>query len=456
MRHLLMFNKNKTSLIPFFSPPGGLGLLDYVYFFGLWLRVCLFVCLDPNNCDSSGHLEHILYIKQHCSLPTSGAEETWQPPFYYIITAVFASISESQKFIQSFSLSTSIATLCVARSLLRSDTLIKTKEGKTFAALIVCFLPQFVMYGLQLSNDSLAILLGFLALQQADRLVAHASAKRFLALVSVLSLGLLTKGQFLVISGMLFPFACVLYFRQQPILSRSVVLVCALALALPILGCTKYIQNIMQHRRPFVSNLDFKPDWLLSNQGTYKGFTSIVDVNVLKLVREPVLSDSTQHSIPLLLYGTFWYHYFNDSSFTGNLLAKPKYIGSFLYLVGIIPTLFVLIGVFKCVTAFGRLVKFRLIDPGETLRLTAAAIFLANIAMLLWVFSKWDAWSILQARSFFPTIFGGFVLADSGIQIVQQKVDVSKLFKIWSYAFMIGVASYYAVELVLYFGVSQV
>lgn len=447
----MLFNKFKTyaiACLPSYS--GGLGWLDVFFLAGIWLRVCLFVCLDPSNCDSPGHHEHILYIKQHWSLPMSGTEETWQPPLYYIITAVFAYVSENPKFIQSFSLVTSMATLFVARALVRSDTFLKTKEGKAFAALIVCFLPQFAMYGLQLSNDSLAILLGFLALHKADRLLADPRTKSFLKLVLVLSLGLLTKGQFLVISAILFPLACVNYFRRKQVPFRCMVSTVALTLFLLSAGCAKYIQNIVQHRRPFVSNLDFKPEWLPSNQGTYNGFVSIVDVNLFKLVQEPVLSDTTRHSIPLLLYGTFWYHYFNDSNFRGNLLTKPKHIGRFLYLVGFIPTVLLLVGFFNILLIFSHWVRAKLSDAAMILQFSAVAVFLANIAMLLWVFSKWDAWSILQARSIFPALIGGFVLFEAGIQVVQRRVDTTMLFRIWQSAFLIGVASYFAVELAIW------
>src|SRR6266550_6381002 len=136
-------------------------------------------------------------------------------PIYYILAALLALITDNAKVIQAFSLVTAIATLFVARELVASETFVTTRAGKSFTVMIVCFLPQFVMYSLQLSNDSLTILLGFLALYQTDRLLKHSTTTNFLELVLVLSLGLLTKGQFLAISGIILPFACVCYWRRK-------------------------------------------------------------------------------------------------------------------------------------------------------------------------------------------------------------------------------------------------
>lgn len=358
-----------------------------------------------------------------------------------------ALISENRKFLQLFSLVSSIITLFIARELIRSDTFLNTKGGKAFAMLIVCFLPQFVIYSLQISNDSLAVMLGFGALYKTDQLLTRPGTKSFMELVIVLSCGLLTKGQFLVISVILFPFACLCYWRQAQVRSKTTFVYFA-AFLLMITGCIKYIQNAAQYQRPLVSNLDFSPDWLTSNQGTYKGVISIVDVNIVKLLQEPTFSNSMRHSIPLLLYASFWYHYMDDSNLRGNLSDKAKNIGRYLHFVGIFPTLIMCIGVVSVCRLPFQCESPEFVSP-MTLRLLAAGAFVANLGMLLWIFSRFDAWSILQARSLFPTLVGGAVFYDAGIQYVECKLDIKKLYGIWHGAFLAGVLGYFMVESLL-------
>jgi hypothetical protein len=101
-----------------------------------------------------------------------------------------------------------VVTLILAREFIRSTALLKTREGKTFALVIVSLSPIFVTFGLYLSNDSLTTLLGFVAFYKSEQLLHDVDTRAFLELVAILTLGLLTKGQFLVITACLFPLAC--------------------------------------------------------------------------------------------------------------------------------------------------------------------------------------------------------------------------------------------------------
>lgn len=198
---------------------------DYIFYAGIWLRFLVFGFLDPFNIDGLGHFEHLIYVKHHWLLPPAGLGwETWQPPLYYFISALFASISENPKFIQIFSLVTSVATLLVARQFLRSTALLRTREGKALALSIVSLAPIFVTFGLCLSNDSLATLLGFAAIQKSEQLLRDRRTKTFLELVGFLTLGLLAKGQFLVITACLFPFACYCYWFHESSRSKDICL----------------------------------------------------------------------------------------------------------------------------------------------------------------------------------------------------------------------------------------
>src|SRR4051794_6277929 len=102
-------------------------ILNALLLAGIQLRLIVFAILGPFNPDGPGHLEHILFVKQHWSLPPGGlGHETWQPPLYYFVTGALALISENPKFLQLFSLAASIATLLAARKLIYSTRLLRT------------------------------------------------------------------------------------------------------------------------------------------------------------------------------------------------------------------------------------------------------------------------------------------------------------------------------------------
>lgn len=421
---------------------------DYIFYAGIWLRFVVFGFLDPFNTDSPDHFEHLMYVKRHWLLPPAGLGETWQPPLYYFISALFASISENPKFIQSFSLVTSVATLLVAREFVRSTALLRTREGKALALSIVSLAPIFVTFGLCLSNDSLATLLGFAAIHKSEQLLRDRRTKTFFELVGILTLGLLTKGQFLVITACLFPYACCCYWHHESSRSKKI-FVCVGACGLFALGSVKYIQNSVLYGRPFVCNMDFSPQWLLQEQGSYHGLASACDINILKLVRNPIWTDATQHSIPLVLYGTFWYDYFGQTGLIGYRLHLSRRIGSYLDLVGGFPAVFLILGV---AVALGSLIRWTTaeahsINGLKLLKFAVVGTFLGNILMLLLVFRKFDAACTLQARYLFPTLIGAFVLCDIAVNWANKKSNMAPMFNLWQVAYITAALCYFGTEL---------
>lgn len=415
---------------------------------GIWLRIFIFPFLDPFNIDGLGHWEHIVFIKSHWSMPPAGlGHETWQPPLYYVIAAVMALIHEDPKFVQLLSLALSIGTVIVARKLILSGNIFESDEVKKCSFVLVCFLPQFIVYGLQISNDTLAMFLGFLAFHEVDLLRRFPDRAKLIKIAVILSLGLATKGQFLVISGILFPYSCYCCLRFQRPLWTNAAVACVLSGIVLLGGVVKYVENFKEYGHFFVSNLNFNPYWLKSNQGTYVGISSIIDVNLIKLIENPGVSDATKHSIPLLLYGSFWYAYMNDSNFRGDLLPFPKYIGRYLDLIGVMPAILLLLGI--CVAASPSSWIANANFDLELFRMCGVCAFLGTVALLSCTFTKFDAWSIFQARYLFPALIGGFVLCDLAIQRLQKRINPSALLRAWRYAFIAGASAYFAVEIVL-------
>ena len=427
-------------------------LFSYILFAGICLRLAVFCFLSPFNPDSGAHLEHVRYVRDHRALPPShSGHEAWQPPLYYLLTAGLAAIEDDPKLIQLFSLFTSIATLLVAERLIRSATFLRTDASKLSALLLVCFLPQFVMFSLYLSNDSLAILLGFLAFWQADRFFARNTTREFLLFAFVLGLGLLTKGHFIIITAILFPLSAFRYLCCPHGLWRR--RAATYVLAVGILGCgsLKYIQNAARYGKPFVTSCDFKPGWLAGQQGTYQGLGSIFDINIMKLLRCPTMDSSTLHSIPLLLYGTFWYQYIPESNFHGNAVPVLRHLGRYMNAVGFLPTCLCIIGglMFLYRSLPSACSRLSTVSRQGWLRAAAPLVFAGNLAMLLGSFFQFDAWSILQARSLFPTLLGGFVLADIALAYPATWIKTERVMTIWQWAFVPGTVAYFTGEIVL-------
>src|SRR5271165_1599115 len=132
--------------------PHDLGTGRMLLALGIALRVVVFWFLDPLNNDA-GHLDVIKYIVEHRALPAATASfESYQPPLYYLLAAPIYAASGNVKWVQLLSLVFSVLTLLVIYRLLYVDKLLADPRSCRYAFLMACFLPQFVMFGLYLSN----------------------------------------------------------------------------------------------------------------------------------------------------------------------------------------------------------------------------------------------------------------------------------------------------------------
>src|SRR5204863_2335255 len=119
------------------------------------------------------------------------------------------------------------------------------------------------------------------------------------ALGLLVGAGLLTKGTFLLTG----PALTIVVARRQPRAS----VITAFCLIWLITGCYKYVENTVYLGRPIVHNQDIQDAIAQSQRGTWKGWQTLIDVNVIKLIRRPILQINNTFSYPLLMYGTFWY-----------------------------------------------------------------------------------------------------------------------------------------------------
>jgi hypothetical protein len=380
---------------------------------GILLRVVVFLFLAPSNNDDHGDVIRLLVERGH--LPTLwDTLQAQHPPLYYLLAAPIWHWTASFKAVQLLSLVFSIATLLVLYHLVYQTPLIPDERARTYGFLIACFLPQFVMFSLYVSNDTLAILLGNLAILQAWRYFQSGSLRDEALLGALTAAGLLTKLTFLAYLPV---FAALVWWVRGR--DRRALLAAAAFFTLTFAaGSYKLADNYARFGDPMITGLDRRFHYrnLQQHADTYRGILSYLDFNVANLIREPVLSTSTSGSYPLILYATFWYQYIPESSFIGNRSAPWKYLGSVIYIVGLLPTAVCLVGWLGCL--WGGLPAR---PAGDSLmRYLSALLILFTGLMFVPAMLKYHVWSVVQARYLFPAMFACIAVFAEGMRVASR------------------------------------
>ena len=387
---------------------------------GVALRLVVFIHMGYLNNDN--HLEVIKYVAESW-LPARADRfnHAYHPPLYYYLAAFLLNLG-SIPAVHALSLTLSIATLLLIARLLGRLAWMDEKVQPWCLAL-AAFQPQFIMFSLFISNDTLAIFLGVLIFYQCLRVQIAPSFCNCLLLGICLGLGLLTKAVFL---GFVLPLILFLWLTG---LQRKLTYpqlggrIAGFLLIGTVIGCYKFVENYLVFGNPIISNLDLQ-SWTRDQQPTWVGLRSLLDFNVLKLMQTPVISVSTVHSYPLLIYGSFWYSLIPESTFVSNLTPPLNRLGSLIYLLALCPTLLMLVGASRTGMAILRLssakpmpgmyVLDRLIYEG-----TLLLIFLFNLSLVLLVGWRYDVWTVFQGRLLFPSYFALLLAFSGGLEWVK-------------------------------------
>lgn len=273
------------------------------------------------------------------------------------------------------SLALSVLTLWLIARFLERTELVHSAAAKRHALAIVAFLPQFVLFGLYITNDALAIAVGAWITLAALRYIEMPRRGALLWLATSAGVGLLTKGTFLAAVPVVF--AVVLWVER-----RLAPLVLA-GLIMGLIGGYKYAENYVHLGRPIVHNIDFRPPWAVVQMGreTFR-------VDVLALARQPYAPEPTHQSVPGMLYATTWYSYIPESNLTATR-AHP-WLARLLLFAGAVPTLLV---------AYG-LVTVRRRPP----ELALVGLLGMTLALVLSAGLKYQVWSCFQGRLLFPAM----------------------------------------------------
>ncbi|MCM3901539.1 MAG: glycosyltransferase family 39 protein, partial [Pyrinomonadaceae bacterium] len=385
---------------------------------GILLRIVVFLFQTPYYYDP--HFGVIKWIIEHTALPRSDQAYNlgFHPPLYYLL-AVPLAIVGPVKVVQGLSLLLSIANYYLLFRIIKTTPLLRNDVTKFHVLLFAAVLPQFVIHGNFVSNDTLAYLVGTLTFLQAFAYIDRPTGRRLSILGVVLGIGLLTKGTLIAFVPPLVLLVVMMGIRQQFTIRQHIgtmLLFCSIA---GVVGSYKFVQNTIHFGRPIVV-YNVNPHWLYRQQGTYQGLRSLVDVNLFKLVQNPYLSEHTRHSIPLLFYATFWPSYISgESNFdTARLYTR---LSRTIYLAGLLPTLLAILGVGTCLWRNRSLELLTLSHDVFAQRVKEKVVlllFVFNLALVITAGLKIDVWSCFHARYLFPSFLAILLFLGWGLEAI--------------------------------------
>lgn len=400
---------------------------------GVGLRLLTFLATRPSNRDD--HLGVIRYLVDHHALAASNVlSQSYHPPLYYLLAAPLYALSPAGATwpIHLLSLVLSCANLWLIRRLF-DDPLVRSLAPAvrvvTFA-LIATHAP-FLRWSSFVSNDPLAYLIGTLCLAAVLRFARSPDARSVTLLAGCVALGLLTKGTFLLAGVALAPivFARLRVDRAQA--AKLTAMFCAIWL---VLGSAKYVDNVVRIGWPFVHNLE-RAGTTPPQLTIWRGPQTAYGVDVIELVRHPIIRPYRPSSYAVTLYATFWYAHLGDDDFRGNV-SGYDIIGRATYAVAIVPTLAMLLGCGVALAATRGLFDRDRVARATVL-LAALALVVANLAVVVAAGVKFDRWECFQGRLLMQSAMPMAVLVLAGVgrlgdgrAIVRRSVAIS----FWSLA----------------------
>ena len=378
---------------------------------GIVLRVATYAVLNPANDDD--HIGVIVSFLATNRFPAVEAvPHAYQPPLYYLLAIPWS--LGGWKVTQGLSLLLSLGTLWALWALLRDPALIPDRRARVLAVALAACLPCLVYFGSHVSNDPLAFLIGAVVPLQARRYLATRSRRELIGLALVLGLGLLTKHTFVAFAPVLL--ALVAWVEWPAGARRTIVALGVFAIVAGALGGYKFAESCARYGRPLVTALDIAPPALLA-QRTIRGIRPFLDVNVLTLVRGPVVSGTTSRSPWLLLYLTFWRPVPHLAS--GRTPGEPTglLLGRATVLLALGATGAALVGLLAAVrdglvAAGGGRPNA---DDARLVRAVCVALFVANVSLVVAAGARSAVWSVFEGRHLLPSLAGFLVMLGLGL-----------------------------------------
>jgi 4-amino-4-deoxy-L-arabinose transferase-like glycosyltransferase len=374
---------------------------------GIVLRFITAVVQAPLNRDF--HLGVIIRIINTGRLPISNAtDQSYHPPLYYLLAAPILALTHRPKVVQLLSLAFALATLVVLFLLTVRSPLFGSQRERLWTFALLAVQPQLIAYGLFISNDTLATLIGATCCWLLWRWLEQPSAARLRLLGLACGAGLLTKASFL---GFAAVFACVVpvmtYRFDRATAARRTLEFLALVV---VIGSYKYVENLWYFGTLSVTPFDVGADWIVEQAqgrhlpGAYFGTA------VRSLFFDP--TGNSRQPYAAMLFRSFWIEYLPMSNL---VLARrwPFFLpGSGALILAIVPTVLMAAGVVEGLVTLPRWL-FRRNAPDRDARIAIGTrlpiVVLVSILAIMTVEEfRWHAWSIMHARLLLPACAGAF------------------------------------------------
>jgi hypothetical protein len=395
--------------------------LNTILWIGIALRVLIFIVMNPQNPDP--HHEVLDYILKNHRLPrTHELFLACHPPFYYLTSLPFYAIG-GLKFVQFYGLITSCLNLWLMAKLVKMT--IEDVAIRNLSFLLATFLGTYVIYSLFVSNDTLSVLMGTWFFYNLIKYLRNQTLKNEVILSLSTGLALLTKSTFIPFV----PVALVIIFlvRIRQSFSKMVYAMILCGAIIGFTGTYKFVENYKVQHQFFVHNLDIFP--LPGNSIFYQGPQSWYNANILTLIKDPNLSsfNPSIHSAPLLMYGTFWYkHQYFENNLTFGNYSGFRFIGSVFYILGILPTLLIIMGLALLIRQ-GFLLLFSWKKEFGTdlfwenlFKATCLALLLGSIATMFTGILKYNDWAFMHVRLLVHVFYPIVMVLAAGLSFVKK------------------------------------
>ena len=424
-------------------------MLRWTLLAGVLLRVVIFKPLWPVNNDD--HLGIVTYFLQHHVFPAADvAAQGYHPPLYYLLAAPFVALA-GVRGAELLSLGLSVLNLWLLARLVATTPLITSDAARRHALAFAALLPQFVVFGMFVSNDSLSYLVGTAYMLVAFAYIERPTTRWLIALGIMLGVGLLTKGTFLAFVPVTAAIALAVAWRRRVGAMRALGHAALCVAIACTVGSYKFVENYRRLGRPIVHNLDFPAMAKPFQKGTITGWQSFTDLNIPRLVVNPLERRRTLHSVPLMLYASTWYPYFTDSNFRLRQGTGWKWLARLLCLAGVIPTALGLLGLGRVLGSLGEVTHLRMLPEPRYVALgqaiTATALLLATLGIVIWAGVRYDVFPCFQGRLLFPVLFSGLLLVAAGFDGVVLRRPAARRWlngALWASYVVFGV--YFIVE----------
>lgn len=400
--------------------------LRYLLLAGIILRLFLYITLPGFGVDAHGEVINFIIEKGRLPL-TREVFCAMHPPLYYLLSLPFFYFDNvhSQKITQIFSLLLACGNLYLLYLLCKK--LLEDVVVRNVAFLLAVFLHSFVTFSLYVSNDTLAYFIGTYIFYALHQYIQKPTLKNEILIAVLLGLGLLTKGTFLAFGPSLGLVIILSLWKQHLPVQAMVGRLFLFGVITLVLGSYKYLENYIAEHRLIAHNIDF---FYYMPANTFIGLKSILYFNLKQLVKFPTYYQGDpmlEHVYPIIFYATFWYKFCEPlNGFELGSRTSFKYIGSVIYIVGLLPSVLILLGAFlKSISVLGFLGRLKAGSSDSFKKgLEEAAwlsILLMSILLVIIAGCKYNVWVCFQSRLFLQAFFPVIWILYTGLKFVKEK-----------------------------------